>query len=115
MCKSYILYPEFDEQGRLHFHGMLHGYDRIKYFAWKYKLDRIGYTLVKPISEKTNANIGWVLYCQKGWRSTCKVFSNVGVKIVPLVKKNLRRKKEIIKYVEEPKVVNIYNFFQLVE
>lgn len=82
ICKSYILYPEFDEQGRLHYHGMINGYDEIKYFHLKWKLDRVGYTLVKPIKQP----LIWVLYCQKSWRRTSRVFEKSNIEITPLFK-----------------------------
>ena len=90
MCKSYILYPEFDDNGRLHFHGMVGDFDKCKYFCWKYKLDRIGFTCVKPI---TNSLV-WMLYCQKNWRKTCKVFSYEAYDLKPLFRKNRKNKKE---------------------
>lgn len=93
ICKSYIMYPEFADDGRLHFHGVCRGWDKIKYHKWQYKL----YKLLGQY-KVTNMNnpLEWVLYCQKEWRHTSTVFSHCGVEqLHPLEKKNKRKPKEI--------------------
>lgn len=87
MCKSYILYPEFDNKGRLHYHGFLHDFDEIKYIATNYKLNRIGWTKVDKLKTFKD-QLRTVLYCQKEWRKTTKIFECADIKIKPLFKKS---------------------------
>lgn len=110
MSKSYILYPEFDEKGRLHFHGFLHGFDNIKYIATNYKLNRIGWTKIDKLKTFKD-NLRTVLYCQKEWRKTTQIFKCIGIDIEPLFKKHLRRSQLSIATPQAPPRASIYDYF----
>lgn len=110
MSTSYILYPEFDSHGRLHFHGFLHGFDNIKYIATNYKLNRIGWTKIDTIKSFKD-HIRMVMYCQKEWRKTVSIFKLIGIEIEPLFKKHLRRSQLSINRGLEPPRTTIYDFF----
>lgn len=65
--KMYSIYPEFDNNSRLHYHITLDICDLTKYHHTKYIVDKtIGY--VKLNTLKTNLDlIGWQCYCQKDY------------------------------------------------
>lgn len=109
--KSYILYPEFDDKGRLHYHGFIHGYDQIKYFATAHKLNRIGWTKIDKIKSWLD-NLRLVIYCQKQWRKTSQVFEYADIKIKPLFKKNLRN-SNIGMVLQEPPKTTIFDFIKM--
>lgn len=84
MCFSYRLYPEFKD-GRLHYHGVVYNLDMIKMNAYKYKLDRLGFTLFKKIKDEDNF-IKWLCYCLEDWEMTEQVFNKYCFKVEPLDK-----------------------------
>lgn len=77
--KNYQIYPEFDITGRLHYHGIAHIHDFIKWFKHtKPGIDKIGYCMIKEIKhdkyyEKNKEK--WMDYCLKDWSITKKVLS----------------------------------------
>lgn len=66
-CK-FILYPELDKSGRLHYHGYIYKSD-IGYKEDLEVLKKIGYIKIKDI----NNNKGWLQYCKKEWKTTKKL------------------------------------------
>lgn len=97
LCKSYIMYTEFSNEGRMHFHGVLHGYDKIKYYRTKYKIHRaIGFSCIKPLISFKD-KLQWMLYCQKGYRLTTQVLENLdGSTVMLKIQKERKRKKTTI-------------------
>lgn len=65
--EHYILYPEFSDTSRLHFHGIIRFKDKIKFDkSIKYYIDfNIGYVCIKPL-DKYKDLLQWILYCKKG-------------------------------------------------
>lgn len=64
----FILYPEMDNDNRLHFHGTLgHCYDSIAFHRTVYpKMQRLGYVKMKPLLTEWD-NLNWNIYCLKSW------------------------------------------------
>lgn len=73
--KNFTIYPEFDVNSRLHYHGIAFVHDNIKWHKYvKPGLDKIGYTLVKEIKDYKNKS-KWLEYCTKEWEDTKQILS----------------------------------------
>lgn len=71
----YILYPEFDDKGRLHYHGVVRINNKMSWGFVKYNIDSaLGYTCLKPLETNID-HIRWLLYCRKEYDS--KVLSPI--------------------------------------
>lgn len=70
----YCLYPEFDDKGRLHYHGIVRITDKIKYFKVKYRIDQIGYCCAKELKTHMD-HMRSLLYCMKEWPDTRRLFT----------------------------------------
>lgn len=66
-CK-FLLYPELDKTGRLHYHGYLYKSD-INFKQDIEQLKKIGYIKIKDICNDK----GWLKYCRKEWKTTKKL------------------------------------------
>lgn len=90
-CSShYIVYPETDAVGRLHYHGIIEVSDKIKFVKQVIPaLKRIGYVCLKPL-DTLKDNISWILYCSKEWMIT-KDIVDIQQPLIP------QHKKKIIK------------------
>lgn len=88
---KYILYPEMDLKGRLHFHGILErNEENIKAYNWTIKfLQNWCFICVKEITSMGN----WIKYCKKEWKIT---------------KKLLRLKNPISNKLQNP--INIFDY-----
>lgn len=66
----FVMYPEIDKSGRLHYHGILHVKDEIRLYKDTFpKLRKMGFIKVKQM--KTFMSIlGWLTYCMKEWPKT---------------------------------------------
>lgn len=67
--KRFIIYPEFDEKGRLHYHGNITVNNTQKVRLFKHamcKMRSIGFVDLKPL-ESFNDKIKWICYCKKQW------------------------------------------------
>lgn len=115
IATSYILYPEFDSNKRLHFHGLLRGYDDIKYHLTKWKLDKIGFTKVDILKSQKD-RLRFICYCQKEWRKTTLVLEKAGLfpDEYPLFKKTRRSRKTVIHSIGPPRSKSIYDFFPMI-
>lgn len=81
---SFILYPEFAD-GRLHYHGVIHQIDYVRICHNRGSINKIGFAIMKMLPPNGHKNmtfkgpvvdtkrLGWIFYCQKGWRMTTKV------------------------------------------
>lgn len=66
---EYTLYPEFDMNGRLHYHGIVIVKNKTNWLRTTLPgLKRIGFVCVK-----TNPDAKWTQYCTKEWEVTKKV------------------------------------------
>lgn len=65
-CSShYIMYPEFDKKGRLHYHGIILLNSLSSWGFVKSTIDKnLGYCCLKRLPTFTD-KLGWLLYCTK--------------------------------------------------
>lgn len=91
--KTYSYYPEFDESGRLHFHGVCEIYDMIKFKRTNGSLRQYGFVKYEfKLGEK------WYKYIKKDLLETLKIFNNVPSDYLPVTQDTLRMvKKDIVK------------------
>lgn len=70
----WIVYPEFDKNSRLHYHGVLRLDDPIKWHrSVRTLLEKtIGFICIKPLLKPID-HIAWITYCRKEWPLTKKV------------------------------------------
>lgn len=72
---KYIIYPELDEKGRLHYHGIL-DLDNTHYIRFHkhaiHKLRQIGFVDITILNEFKN-NLRYVIYMSKQWGTTKKI------------------------------------------
>lgn len=63
--KHYMFVPEFDNNSRIHYHGVVRIDDSIKHHKTKYILDKsIGYSKFDPL-KTLHDHIRWLIYCNK--------------------------------------------------
>lgn len=68
----YIIYPELDPKGRLHYHGIvtLSHNERVRFHKHAiHKLKLIGFVDIKPLA-KLKDNLKWIIYIKKEWGFT---------------------------------------------
>lgn len=80
--KDYLYYPEFDKQGRMHFHGWFTPYDRIKFKRCSGVLRRLGFCKYETSFKNDGTN--WIKYCSKDASDTQKVLSDVHIENIPV-------------------------------
>ena len=80
-CYNYIIYPEFSEKGRLHYHGVI-DLDRNQYIRYmkyaQHKLPKIGHVDIKPL-ETFIDNLKWTIYITKEWGMTREILDISGL------------------------------------
>lgn len=72
---TYLLYPEFDDKQRLHYHGIINmNYTQyVRYMKWaQFKIPKLGFTMLKPI-KTLNDNLEWIVYMSKNWNITKQI------------------------------------------
>lgn len=60
----FILFPEFSQCGRLHYHGIIKVTDKYKFYHTKHLLDNLGFTMWKPLKDY-QGQLAWLTYCKK--------------------------------------------------
>lgn len=84
-CSRWIIYPELDLSGRLHYHGMIVFKDVVKYYkSVRYSLQKMGYVCIKPIKSFKD-RLGWIIYMSKQWGYT-KDILNIDRPIMNMIK-----------------------------
>lgn len=72
---TYIIYPEFDIKGRLHYHGII-DMDHTQYVRYmkyaQFKLPQLGFTDIKKLQTYED-NLKWVIYMSKEWGTTREI------------------------------------------
>lgn len=85
----YIIYPEFDNTERLHYHGIITITDNVKFHKTNYLLGKLGFT--KWIKIKSNKeNLRSTIYSMKDWALNRHIFDKP-----ILYKKNVRKTKSL--------------------
>lgn len=123
--KKYIVYPEIDDQGRLHYHGLFTIHDKIKYFNYgllklkqlprqvtKYSTQNQAYVCIKP-SKTVEQRIGWIVYMSKDFYTSRKVLDIVEP-IYPCKPRRIRikhpsQKQSILDYFPAPAPITVMN------
>jgi len=73
--KRYIVFPEFDVKGRLHYHGVLtlDSNERIRFYKHAmHKLALTGFVDIKPLNDFLG-HLRWLCYIKKQWHITKQV------------------------------------------
>lgn len=73
--KGYMIFPELDPKGRLHYHGIItmSPNQKVRWFKHaKPKLENIGFVDMKPLETYID-RIRWGLYIRKEWYLTQKI------------------------------------------
>lgn len=93
--KYYILYPEFDVNSRLHYHGIIRLDDPIKWHKTKHIMDKtIGFTNIKPIKDH-KGHLTVLTYSMKNWANTKQLLQT------PIMYKRNRKIKPIDHYLDD--------------
>lgn len=75
--RRYIIYPEFDDKGRLHYHGTI-TLDHNQYVRFHkhaiHKFRRLGFTDIKSLKEFDD-KLRWSYYIKKNWGLTKEILS----------------------------------------
>lgn len=77
LCSDhFMVYPEFDSNGRLHYHGVIDVKDQIKWFKKVLPTlqRKVGFTCVKKLGSHKD-KIGWIVYMSKDWYTSKGVLS----------------------------------------
>lgn len=93
----WILYPEFDNKLRLHYHGLVVVNDKIKMYKTKHKLDKIGHTKIDKPKDFKN-RLTYLIYCQKQYAEIKSVYK-------PIMYQRMRRKKIIPEVLPSKKTI----------
>lgn len=72
--KHWMMTPEFSEQSRLHYHGVVRIDDMIKWHKCiRGYLGNIGFVKLDKLKDNKN-HISWLMYCYKDWNTAKQVF-----------------------------------------
>ncbi len=72
--KHYILYTEFDDTSRIHYHGTIQVHDLIKYHRTKYRIQKsIGFVKLKLLKTPLDL-LRWTFYVRKDYYMNYKLF-----------------------------------------
>lgn len=93
--KTYIIYPEFDDKGRLHYHGILtldHN-EQVRFHRHAiHKLRKMGFLDISTL-ESLKANIRWILYMSMEWSITKEILEIENPILPPkIINKNNKKK-----------------------
>lgn len=97
----YCLYPEFDKNGRLHYHGVINIKDKLGYYKKKYLIDRIGYCKIDPLKSFKD-KLRWLVYCTKEYALLAEEYA-------PIIYKSFKKIKQF--KLKEKKPKNILSYF----
>jgi len=105
----YQLIPEFDENVRLHYHGIVYVKDIIKMFRSKNKLDKtVGFVKYKKLNTFED-QLKWLMYCNKNYYKIKDYFD----KIIFHPRKRINYKRlNIIKRLKQESQLNIIDFIE---
>lgn len=100
--QEYVIYPELDVSGRLHYHGIVNIKHKKNWMISSLPaLKKLGFVCVK-----NNVNEGWTQYITKDWNDT-KVFLDIDE---PIVYRKLRPgpKIELLEEIKKSKTILDY-------
>lgn len=104
--KQFVLYPELDFKGRLHYHGIVLIHDQIKWYKKVMpSIKIIGFICLKELP-KTKDRLNWLTYCMKEWGMTRELLGRVrgelAEPIMPSHSRTHRRKSKQLHVDPEP-------------
>lgn len=86
-CKKYMYYHEFDSTGRLHFHGVILIYDRLKFKKNSWNLRKLGFVKF----EMRQLGTKWFEYIKKDLEETHYIYNNeVPNEFLPVTTENYK-------------------------
>lgn len=106
----FILYPELDETGRLHFHGIITVKDWSKLYRSSYPWIRKNVGFI-DVRKKANNRLGWLLYCMKNWAHTQQILEITE----PIYRKRVSTKMCLPAPEPIKRVSNIFDYFMIKE
>ncbi len=92
--KHFILFAEFDESSRLHYHGTIYIHDLIKFHKTRYHFTyRVGFVKTKLL-RTSNDLLKWTFYIRKDYHIMYKEFPFImhTAKVKKVIKPKLIRK-----------------------
>lgn len=92
--KDYTYYHEFDDTGRLHFHGWLKPYDIIKFKRNQGHLRKLGFC---KFETKFKSFANWQTYCKKSLEETLRIYEDVNPKYLPMTPDTVKQLQADIK------------------
>lgn len=90
-CSDWCIYPEFDACARLHFHGIMHIKDLVKYYRVINKLRTYCFIKVEPVLRNPTK---WNDYISKDLQLTKDVFTSECSQFMPMIKLTKRLIKD---------------------
>jgi len=93
---SYIIYPEFDDRGRLHYHGKfnLDPNQYIRFYKHAiHKFRNLGFCDIKLIRSHLDS-IKWLIYISKNWSYTKEIL-DIDNPIYP-ISSNMVKKRQLV-------------------
>lgn len=94
LCSNHFLvYPEFDDSGRLHYHGIIDVKDEIKWYKKVLPTlqRKVGFTCVKKVTTLKD-RVSWIVYMSKQWPVSKGVLSLKGP-IMPCKEQHRRERR----------------------
>jgi len=97
--KHYMIYPEFDPKGRLHYHGNIH-LDYNEEVRWykhaNPKLTKLGHVLLTIVKNKIDHQLFWLNYMRKDWPITKEILDIT----MPIMPSRSQRRYELLKSIK---------------
>lgn len=106
--KTYIIYPEIDEKGRLHYHGIitLNNTELVRFEKHaRHKLKQIGFVDTTDCTKFIN-NLRYIIYMSKDWLKTKEI-----LEITDPIMSHTERLKKPNKTIQED-LPNILDYFK---
>jgi len=104
--RKYIIYPEFDPKGRLHYHGIIN-MDINEYVRFHkhaiHKLKKIGFVDIKKLNSFID-KLRWVTYMRKEWGITKEIL-NIDQPVLPVKFRVLINKVDY----DNPNILDYFN------
>ena len=109
--RTYTYYHEYDDSGRLHFHGYFEIYDKIKFKKNSYTLRKYGFTKyeTKPLGEK------WYQYISKDIEDTLKIYDGIESRWLPMTNDKYKQWNKYYKDIITPPTDNSNKWFYEIE
>lgn len=89
-CDEYYMFPEFNLNGNLHWHGVINITDKVKWYKKVLPtFKHMGFVCIKQ-----NVNKDWLLYITKDIELMCDIYNELDVEL-PITKQNSKQKRKV--------------------